>query len=77
MGSNVAEFMAAEAEKDKLAIVNQKVESTRALSPLALTFTNLVIDLSAISSLISDLGPYIDGEASMEDCQKGATHLKS
>lgn len=58
MGSNVAEFMAAEAEKDKLAIVNQKVEN-----------------LSAISSLISDLGPYIDGEASMEDCQKGLEFL--
>ncbi|KAJ8061690.1 hypothetical protein OCU04_009491 [Sclerotinia nivalis] len=58
MGSTLAEFMAAEAEKDKLAIVNQKVES-----------------LTAISSLISELGPYIDGEASMEDCQKGLEFL--
>ncbi|KAI9650925.1 hypothetical protein NHQ30_000960 [Ciborinia camelliae] len=54
MGSTVAEFMAAEAEGDKLAIANHKAES-----------------LTAISSLISELGPYIDGEASMEDCQKG------
>lgn len=28
MGSTVVEFMAAEAEEDKLAIVNRKVEST-------------------------------------------------
>ncbi|EMR89058.1 putative dna repair transcription protein [Botrytis cinerea BcDW1] len=59
MGSTVVEFMAAEAEEDKLAIVNRKVEN-----------------LTAISSLIAELGPYIDGEASMEDCQKGATHLR-
>ncbi|KAF7859716.1 hypothetical protein EAF04_008795 [Stromatinia cepivora] len=58
MGSTVAEFMAAEAEKDKLAIVNRKVQS-----------------LTAISSLISELGPYIDGEAAMEDCQKGLEFL--
>lgn len=31
--------------------------------------------LTAISSLIAELGPYIDGEASMEDCQKGLEFL--
>ncbi|KAA8564545.1 hypothetical protein MFRU_013g01260 [Monilinia fructicola] len=58
MGSTVADFMAAGAEGDKLAIANRKAES-----------------LTAISSLIAELGPYIDGEASMEDCQKGLEFL--
>ncbi|TGO70962.1 hypothetical protein BELL_0639g00020 [Botrytis elliptica] len=58
MESTVVEFMAAQAEEDKSAIVNRKVEN-----------------LAAISSLIAELGPYIDGEASMEDCQKGLEFL--
>ncbi|KAM3077509.1 hypothetical protein ACMFMG_006848 [Clarireedia jacksonii] len=58
MASGAVEFMGAETEGEKLAVVERMIANPQ-----------------VITGIITDLGPYIDGEASMVDCQKGLEFL--